>query len=646
MKKRKSSIYVCDFETTKYDGQARTDVWAAACVKMDSEDVKIFHSIDEQFDFFVGMNENLICYYHNLKFDGSFWLSFLLKEKGFKNAVSENNGVVEWDRIKDMANNTLCYLITDMGLWYSITVKVKNKIIEFRDSLKLLPFSVKEIGKGFKTKHQKLDMEYEGFRFPGCTITDAEKEYIANDVLVVKEALEVMFSEGHNKLTIGACALSEYRQIIGNTTYKNRFPDVYEIALDPMHEYETAGDWIRQSYRGGWCYLVRGKENRVFNNGCTADVNSLYPSMMHSSSGNKYPIGSPTFWHGNFIPDVCYLPHKYFFVRLSTRFRIKKNHLPFVQVKNTMLYRSNEMLETSDIYSKSDGKYHTCYRGFDNQIKPAKITLTLTMTDYKLLLEQYDLYDTEILDGCYFNATIGIFDKYIEKYKKIKMENTGAKRTIAKLFLNNLYGKFSSGKDSSFKIAEIDPETNQVVYTTVREANRKPVYIPVGSAITSYARAFTIRAAQKNYYGADKRGFIYADTDSIHCDIPAGELVGIREDEKEFSCWKIETCWDDAIFVRQKTYVEHVTHENKKPVDDPYFNVTCAGMPEKSKILLCASFNQSVPDGLKLSEKEIEFISKKREITDFKLGLRVPGNLKAKSIEGGTILVDDDYTMR
>ena len=64
MKRRKSAIYVCDFETTKYDGQTRTDVWAAACVKMNSEDVKIFHSIDEQFDFFVGLNENLICYYH------------------------------------------------------------------------------------------------------------------------------------------------------------------------------------------------------------------------------------------------------------------------------------------------------------------------------------------------------------------------------------------------------------------------------------------------------------------------------------------------------------------------------------------------------------------------------------------------------
>ena len=58
-----------------------------------------------------------------------------------------------------------------------------------------------------KTKHQKLEMEYKGFRYAGCPITDEEKKYIANDVLVVKEALEKMFSDGYNKLTIGACSM-------------------------------------------------------------------------------------------------------------------------------------------------------------------------------------------------------------------------------------------------------------------------------------------------------------------------------------------------------------------------------------------------------------------------------------------------------
>ena len=47
MYKFKSRIFVGDFETTVYKGQEDTEVWASACVELGTEDVKIFHSIDE-----------------------------------------------------------------------------------------------------------------------------------------------------------------------------------------------------------------------------------------------------------------------------------------------------------------------------------------------------------------------------------------------------------------------------------------------------------------------------------------------------------------------------------------------------------------------------------------------------------------------
>ena len=74
------------------------------------------------------------------------------------------------------------------------------------------------------------------------------------------------------------------------------------------------------------------------------------------------------------------------------------------------------------------------------------------MTDYQLLKDHYDLVDFEILDGCWFYALTGIFDEYIEKYKHQKLVSKGALRELAKLFLNNLYGKMASSKDSSFKL--------------------------------------------------------------------------------------------------------------------------------------------------------------------------------------------------
>ena len=39
-------------------------------------------------------------------------------------------------------------------------------------------------------------MAYEGKRYAGCEISEQEMLYIANDVLVVKEALEILFNQG------------------------------------------------------------------------------------------------------------------------------------------------------------------------------------------------------------------------------------------------------------------------------------------------------------------------------------------------------------------------------------------------------------------------------------------------------------------
>lgn len=148
---------MCDFETTVYKGQVNTEVWASASVELYTDDVNIFHSIDEQYNYFIQQNCNIIAYYHNLKFDGAFWLSYLLVDKGYKQAIRKTGKAetdVSWIEEKYMENKTVKYSISDKGMWYTIVIKVNNKIIEIRDSLKLLPFSVKRIGESFGTKHK------------------------------------------------------------------------------------------------------------------------------------------------------------------------------------------------------------------------------------------------------------------------------------------------------------------------------------------------------------------------------------------------------------------------------------------------------------------------------------------------------------
>lgn len=662
---------VGDFETTVFEGQTYTEVWAAAVVEIYTEDVKIFGSLPDLFDYLVSLNTNICIYFHNLKFDGSFWLPFL-QNLGLKQAyysLSDKPYDITFYEPKEMPPNTFKYSISNMGQWYTITIHYRGHFIEIRDSLKLLPFSVKKIGKGFQTKHRKLEMEYEGFRYAGCEITDKEKEYIANDVLVVKEALEIMFREGHKELTIGTCCLKEFRTTFlgGKSAYNGMFPDLTAITLDEDFGAQDADEYVRKAYKGGWCYLVKGKENKIFTNGTTADVNSLYPSMMHSDSGNYFPVGTPKFYsskqNASRLLDLLDLADKrndiYYFVRIKCRFKLKDLMLPTIQIKQNPFYRSNEWLESSYVYNFKTGTYSPYI--YENG-EPVLYTpeLTLSKTDFALFKEHYYIYDLEILDACFFDAVIGIFDDYINKYRDIKVKSTGALRELAKLFLNNLYGKFATSKISSFKLFDLDAD-GVAKYTVIQEFNKKTVYIPIGAAITSYARNFTIRAAQKNFYGVDKSGFIYADTDSIHCDISPDKMQGINVHDVNFCCWKLEAQWDKAIFVRQKTYMEHVIAENLKPIATPYDNIKCAGMPETCKELLrismlkggeekCRLLSQQDSKGEtiweKMSIEERQFITKNRSYADYKKGLKVPSKLLPKQIKGGTILVSTTYEMR
>lgn len=731
------NTYVGDFETTVFDGQQRTDVWAAAMTQMfsDSDYVAVYHSIKEMWDNIVALNKSIVLYFHNLKFDGNFWLNFVLHDLQFKPALDQPNeddpGSLNWVSNYLMPDCTYKCAISAMGQWYSITIKYNKKVIEIRDSLKLLPFSVKRIGESFRTRHKKLEMEYKGYRYPGCEITPEEMRYIANDVLVVREALEFALSEGHDKLTIGACCLDEFKKTFTDDLYKRLFPNLYEYALDSDTYGATNMDaWIRRSYHGGWCYLVPGKSCYRLVNGCTADVNSLYPSMMSKESGNIYPVGVPRMYSYNDLewladggetgfynpsPDEYFRKHdgsvlpyvkrnyyfpnlrfklkdlsprellkliksawavkQFIFLRFKTRFYLRDGKLPFIQIKNSFRYRPTECLTSTDVWDK-DSKKFVSYTweptGEEGEmtLKSTRVELTMTMMDFELFIEHYRPVQFELLDMAVFNTdeteddwnsqmfdngeNHGLFDTYIERYRKIKETSEGAMREFAKLFLNNLYGKMASSTNSDFKIPYLKPD-GSLGFKQHDANDKKPGYIPVGSCITSYARCFTIKAAQKNYHGPDKPGFVYADTDSIHCDIPPEQVVGITIHKTAFCCWKMECNWDVAWFTRQKTYIEHITHKDLKPVKTPHYDIKCAGMPSRPKELFSKSLERWRPDenneaDMKywnsLPEDQQAVILADYELSDFKVGLLLPGKLRQESIPGGALLVDSVYEMR
>jgi len=374
---------------------------------------------------------------------------------------------------------------------------------------------------------------------------------------------------------------------------------------------------VHKSYHGGWCFVNPKYSNKIIFGGRVYDVNSLYPSMMHSMSGNRFPVGKPKFWKGDIPEDVRNNNEKYYFVRFKCRFKVKDNAFPWIHIRNSPLYKGNENLCRSDV--KYNGVYSRYYLDSEGKIQDTVQELTMTCVDFKLFKDTYDVYDLKILDGCWFWTRIGIFDDYINFYKELKMNSKGFLRELAKLFLNNLYGKFSMSDDSSYKEPYLDEDTGEVHFRLIEEHEKTVGYIPIGSAITSYAMNFTIRAALANF---DR--FCYADTDSIHIK-GVQPAKGIVEHDSQFCCWKPESHFNYTYYARQKMYIECITMENNVPVT-PYRDIKAAGMSKGAK----EEFNRR---GLDISQLEV--------------GLNLDScNLKATRVKGGIILRNKDFKVR
>jgi hypothetical protein len=150
--------------------------------------------------------------------------------------------------------------------------------------------------------------------------------------------------------------------------------------------------------------------------------------------------------------------------------------------------------------------------------------LTLTNVDLELFLEHYDVKNLTYNCGFKFRQVKGMFKKYIDFWINEKItgqkEGSVARRTIAKLMLNSLYGKF--GTNGLFRSKRPDIKADKSVgYKLNKSEIKDTIYCPVASFITSYARADIIRNSQsvRDYtlatYGEDY--YIYSDTDSIKC---------------------------------------------------------------------------------------------------------------------------------
>lgn len=500
---------VADFETTTDIDDCR--VWAWASIAVDNLDDYVYgNSIDGFMEYLD--NKPSITYFHNLAFDASFIIDWLLK----------NGYEYTEDKPGDSQFTTL---ISDTGKFYSVTVISHNSVrTEFRDSFKKLPLSVAKVAEAFKLTDHKLSIDYHTHRKKGHELTEEEQAYLRNDVAIVAQALKIVLDTGMKKLTVGADALSEYKTLLGKRDFTDMFPTLNsEIDAE-----------IRKAYRGGFTYADPRFSGSMQGAGKVYDVNSLYPYVMYD---REIPYGEPTFVDGAPLDDG-----REFITSITFKAKLKRNHIPCIQVKRSPHFSPTQYLDNIDEY----------------------VTLSCTSVDLRLWELHYDL-DIISFNGSYmFNTQKGLFNKYIDKWMDVKERSEGGMRQIAKLHLNSLYGKFATNTNVTCKYPILKDETVKLVTGPHKERN--PVYTPAGVFITSYAREVTLTAALANY-----PRFAYADTDSIHL-IGTQEPAGIMVHGSQMGAWKHEYDFTNAVYVRAKQYAE--TKDNGK------HEVHIAGAPE------------------------------------------------------------------
>lgn len=536
--------------------------------------------IDSFINYCTLINESSSFYFHNLKFDGEFIIHYLLTH-GFVHVNEKKLGV-----------NQFSTIISDLNVFYCIKVKFKEEvIISFFDSLKLLNFSVEEVAKAFNLSIKKLEIDYKAKREKGHKITDEEKDYLKHDVMIMSLALEKMFEMKITRMTIASNAMNFFKDTIS----KKRFEEWFK---PPLYDKD-----LRQAYKGGFTYLneiYRGKEVKE---GIVLDVNSLYPSVMYYS---PMPYGEGIYFDGKYVPDKLY---NLYIQNITCQFRIKKDMIPTIQIKNNLSFVPTEYL------SSSNGE---------------SINLTLTNVDLKLFLEHYDIYDVSYNWGWKYKSSTKIFKSYIDYWNELKVKATkeGNKplRTIAKLMLNSLYGKFAASPEGRSKIPYLD--NNIVKYKLSELEERTAYYLPISIFITSWARDKTIRSAQAVYHR-----FIYADTDSLHLegtDIPENLLIS----DTELGKWKIESTFKRGKYLRQKCYIEDAV----TPVDEiekfKKENPECLHLVSKDSIIniVCAG----MPKGC---YKNVTW-------ENFDYGSVFDGKLGVKHTDGGIVLVDTTFTIK
>lgn len=392
----------------------------------------------------------------------------------------------------------------------------RHKKFLFADSFNLFGFSVAEIGKQLGI--QKMDIDSNLQTGTVRKIEHFHVEYCFRDCEIVWVALNKLFRiTGTVKITMAGVALNYFR----NTFLRQR------LSSDDKYIYE-----FFSSYYGGRVEVFKLGKVHAYK----YDVNSMYPYAMKNA----------------IFPDP---------------FRLKKDDNLSVERLNYYLKVFEGMAKCKVRHKKGKFGYLPYKDPKSNKLifPVGTFTGTWNFNELRYAIEKGKVEILSVEFAIYSNRYKSPFVEFVDCVYDLRSKSNGIDKTVYKLILNSLYGKFAQRikydeiyykevpydeikklqeKGVDYELQMFSAERDDCFLKIKKNKNLHHTIPLFSSYITSYSRIVLLKYMEEN-----EKGLVYVDTDSICTSIKK------EYDSKELGGLKIEPALIQEIY-GNKSYKE------------------------------------------------------------------------------------------
>lgn len=469
---------------------------------------------------------------------------------------------------------------------------IMDNCIEFRDILQITGGSLVQLSKDY-TVTQKLsgDLDYTIPRNSQTPLTNDELQYCINDVAIVSEFMEYLFTTyiiPHKFIPLTKTGLLR-REVKKGCSYNAKL-EIYRCYPSDYNLYHNLMLWC---FRGGYTHgniLFMDKKIKGLSGW---DITSSYPYTMLAYDG--FPVSpllkeDPAEFNSRINTHCCIIHAIFHDLKAKTPHAIES-------LSKCLSVSANKIIDNGRI-RKADF-----------------IEVYITDLDYKIYDLYYDFSSVEILE--LYTSIKGRLPRYLlkplwiayEKKATLKKEGKSGTQeyTLAKSYINSAYGMCVT-RLTEYEVI-LDNENNwDTVYSFDYEKEKSKAFLlpQWGIYISAYSRYRLLTTLYKIQKNGTYQG-IYCDTDSIKY---VGNYDHIFEKDNEqtqqimkkvcadynldynlfndLGSWEKEYSGVMGKFLGAKRYI--IT--NEKGVT----STTIAGLPKKALIEYCEKYNKNIYD--------------------------------------------------